>query len=102
MNSSHSSKLRVAILGATGLVGRRFVELLLDHPWFQIELLVGDKSIGEDYGTVWKRKEDALRNHYGEHFWEVRNCPPAYQHRPVSSRLCLVRDPLRLRLRAGV
>lgn len=33
------SKIPVAILGATGTVGQRYVTLLADHPWFQIELL---------------------------------------------------------------
>lgn len=29
-------KLRVGILGATGMVGQRFISLLEDHPWFQV------------------------------------------------------------------
>ena len=29
-----SEKLRVGILGATGMVGQRFMTLLADHPWF--------------------------------------------------------------------
>ncbi len=32
-------KRKVAILGATGAVGQRFIQLLQDHPWFEIEVL---------------------------------------------------------------
>ena len=28
-------KLKVGILGATGMVGQRFITLLADHPWFE-------------------------------------------------------------------
>lgn len=46
-------KLPVAILGATGAVGQRFVQLLADHPWFEIAALTGsDRSIGKPYGEV--------------------------------------------------
>ncbi len=48
-----SSKLPVAILGATGAVGQRFVQLLANHPWFEIAVLTGsDRSIGKPYGEV--------------------------------------------------
>ena len=29
-------KLRVGILGGTGMVGQRFISLLEDHPWFEV------------------------------------------------------------------
>lgn len=46
-------KLPVAILGATGAVGQRFVQLLADHPWFEIAVLTGsDRSIGKPYGEI--------------------------------------------------
>jgi aspartate-semialdehyde dehydrogenase len=48
-----SSKLPVAILGATGAVGQRFVQLLANHPWFEIAVVTGsDRSIGRRYGDV--------------------------------------------------
>lgn len=48
-----TSKLPVAILGATGAVGQRFVQLLANHPWFEIAVLTGsDRSIGKPYGAV--------------------------------------------------
>jgi aspartate-semialdehyde dehydrogenase len=44
------SKLPVAVLGATGAVGQRFVQLLADHPWFEIaELAASDRSAGKPY-----------------------------------------------------
>ncbi len=42
--------LRVGILGATGAVGQRFVQLLADHPWFEITALAASKrSAGKPY-----------------------------------------------------
>jgi aspartate-semialdehyde dehydrogenase len=44
------NKIPVAILGATGIVGQRFVQLLQDHPWFEIASLVASgKSAGQTY-----------------------------------------------------
>ena len=43
-------KISVAILGATGSVGQKFIELLANHPWFEItELCASDKSAGKKY-----------------------------------------------------
>ncbi|MGI8785719.1 MAG: aspartate-semialdehyde dehydrogenase [Acidobacteriota bacterium] len=42
---------RVAILGATGAVGQRFVDLLREHPWFEISVLAAsDQTAGKPYG----------------------------------------------------
>ena len=44
------SRIPVGILGATGAVGQRFVQLLADHPWFEIaELAASDRSAGKPY-----------------------------------------------------
>lgn len=54
-------KISVAILGATGAVGQRFVQLLAEHPWFEITALTGsDRTIGGKYGEVcrWVLDED--------------------------------------------
>jgi len=49
------SKTKVAILGATGAVGQRFVQLLENHPWFEVTALTGsERSIGKKYGEVCK------------------------------------------------
>lgn len=45
-------KLNVAILGATGAVGQRFIQLLDNHPWFQVAELVGKSSAGQRYGDA--------------------------------------------------
>jgi aspartate-semialdehyde dehydrogenase len=48
-----NSKIKVAVLGATGLVGQRFVSLLADHPWFEIAALTASaRSAGRPYGVA--------------------------------------------------
>ena len=43
-------KWRVAIVGATGMVGQRFVSLLAEHPWFDIAVLAASaRSAGKTY-----------------------------------------------------
>ncbi len=43
----------VGILGATGAVGQRFVQLLADHPWFHVAALAGsERGLGRPYGEV--------------------------------------------------
>src|SRR5258708_30190326 len=49
-------KVKVAILGATGAVGQRFVQLLENHPWFEVTALTGsDRTVGQAYesGCRW-------------------------------------------------
>ncbi len=49
----NKDKIKVAILGATGSVGQKFIELLTDHPWFKIdELAASDKSAGKKYSDA--------------------------------------------------
>ena len=44
------AKIKVGILGATGMVGQRFVQLLQNHPWFEItEVAASEKSAGLTY-----------------------------------------------------
>jgi aspartate-semialdehyde dehydrogenase len=48
---SSDRRFRVALLGATGAVGQRFVQLLSSHPWFEVTALVAsDRSAGKPYG----------------------------------------------------
>jgi aspartate-semialdehyde dehydrogenase len=43
-------KIPVAILAATGAVGQRFVQLLADHPWFEVTALAAsEKNVGKKY-----------------------------------------------------
>lgn len=60
-----SQPLRAGILGATGAVGQRFVQLLQGNPWFEITALAAsDRSVGMPYGQActWRLPGD---------------CPPA-------------------------
>ena len=54
-----SDKLRVGILGATGMVGQRFISLLENHPWFEVVVVAASaRSAGKTYeeavGGRWK------------------------------------------------
>ena len=54
-----SNKLRVGILGATGMVGQRFISLLENHPWFEVVTVAASpRSAGKTYaeavGDRWK------------------------------------------------
>jgi aspartate-semialdehyde dehydrogenase len=52
------SKIPVAILGATGTVGQKFVRLLADHPWFEPAVLAAsEQSAGKRYGDVVRWRE---------------------------------------------
>lgn len=45
--------INVGVLGATGAVGQRFVQLLADHPWFNLTTLTAsERSAGKPYGSV--------------------------------------------------
>ncbi|HEX9840161.1 MAG TPA: aspartate-semialdehyde dehydrogenase [Anaerolineales bacterium] len=47
------SQIPVAVLGATGSVGQRFISLLDNHPWFRVAALAAsDRSVGQPYGQV--------------------------------------------------
>ena len=50
----------VGIIGATGMVGQRFITLLSEHPWFNIKVLAASsRSAGKPYkeavGATWMR-----------------------------------------------
>jgi aspartate-semialdehyde dehydrogenase len=48
-----SKKYRVGILGATGMVGQRFIQLLVDHPQFEVTAVAAsDRSQGKAYGKA--------------------------------------------------
>jgi aspartate-semialdehyde dehydrogenase len=57
-------KIEVGILGATGTVGQRFVQILEEHPWFEVKwLAASDRSAG-------KRYREATS-------WQLEGAPPA-------------------------
>ena len=44
---------RVGIIGATGMVGQRFISLLKDHPWFKVTCLAASaRSAGKKYSDA--------------------------------------------------
>ncbi len=48
-----AQKLRVGIVGATGMVGQRFVTLLADHPWFEVvTVAASERSAGRSYAEA--------------------------------------------------
>ncbi|WP_026523636.1 aspartate-semialdehyde dehydrogenase [Butyrivibrio sp. MB2005] len=54
-----SEKLKVAVLGATGMVGQRFITILENHPWFEVAVVAASpRSAGKTYeesvGDRWK------------------------------------------------
>src|SRR6266566_9703109 len=50
---------RIGILGATGMVGQRFIQLLSNHPWFEIAwLAASDRSAGKTYAEACRWKLD--------------------------------------------
>jgi aspartate-semialdehyde dehydrogenase len=52
-------KIPVGILGATGVVGQRFIQMLENHPWFEVAwLAASDRSAGQLYGDAakWRLK----------------------------------------------
>jgi len=54
-----SQKIPVGILGATGVVGQRFIQMLEAHPWFEVAwLAASDRSAGQTYGNAvrWRMK----------------------------------------------
>lgn len=65
-----SEKLRVGILGGTGMVGQRFISLLENHPWFEVVCIAASpRSAGKTYeeavGGRWKMDTpmpDAVKN----------------------------------------
>jgi aspartate-semialdehyde dehydrogenase len=53
------SKYPIGILGATGMVGQRFIQLLENHPWFEVAwLAASDRSSGKAYGEAAKWRLD--------------------------------------------
>lgn len=76
----------VAILGATGYVGRTLARLLSAHPMFEIRALIGSPaSVNRMFGDVWAEKEAKLAAHYGP-IWAAKDIPEAVANQQVFSR----------------
>lgn len=65
-----SDKLKVGVIGATGMVGQRFITILADHPWFEVAVVAASAhSAGKTYGDAvdgrWKMDKpvpDGVKN----------------------------------------
>ena len=54
--------MKVAVLGATGMVGRTFVRLLSGHPWFKLDKVVAsERSAGKAYGEIIEDSPEEFR-----------------------------------------
>src|SRR5437870_11669812 len=52
-DARESERIPVAVLGATGSVGQRFVQLLESHPWFRLhEAVASERSAGKNYAEA--------------------------------------------------
>ncbi|GAH04156.1 unnamed protein product, partial [marine sediment metagenome] len=52
-----SEKIKVGILGATGIVGQNYIRLLIGHPWFEIlDVAASPRSAEKSYQEAVKEK----------------------------------------------
>src|SRR5437762_3964952 len=59
--SARTARIPVAVLGATGSVGQRFVQLLENHPWFRLhEVVASERSAGKSYADAADWRLDTL------------------------------------------
>ena len=81
------NKIKVGVLGATGSVGQKFIELLKDHPWFEItELGASERSYGKKYKEAcnWIMKSE-LQPEVSE--LKVKECIPNFESKLIFSGL---------------
>lgn len=62
-----SDKLKVAVLGGTGMVGQRFISILENHPWFEVKTIAASpRSAGKTYAEAvegrWKLDGEVPEN----------------------------------------
>ncbi|MEZ5980667.1 MAG: aspartate-semialdehyde dehydrogenase, partial [Planctomycetota bacterium] len=76
-------RIPVTVLGATGVVGQRFVRRLANHPWFRVDhLAASERSAGQRYGEAcaWRLGGEP---HGGLADLEVRACDPSAAPAPI-------------------
>jgi aspartate-semialdehyde dehydrogenase len=79
-------KQPVAILGGTGLVGRALAAALTAHPIYCLGPVLGSpQTVGSKLADVWRKKEQALEDHYGSAIWQAKPCPSSLDGVRVSS-----------------
>ena len=82
-----SRRIPVAVLGATGTVGQKFIRLLADHPWFElVAVAASEQSAGRSYGEVVRWRETTpLPQRIAD--MVVQRCAPPLEARVVFSAL---------------
>ncbi|CAM2064294.1 aspartate-semialdehyde dehydrogenase [Sulfidibacter corallicola] len=74
-----TAKKKAAILGATGAVGQRFVQLLEGHPQFEItHLCASDRNAGKRYGDAVNWQVPGKQPHYVDDL-VLRKCEPDFE-----------------------
>lgn len=82
-----TQKIKVGVLGATGMVGQRFVQLLANHPWFEIAALAAsERSVGKPYGEPAHWKQDIPIPEHVRHM-PIVDVKPGFEARLVFSGL---------------
>jgi len=77
-------RLPVAVLGATGMVGQRFIELLQGHPWFElVALAASDQHEGRPYAQVAQWRLSGSEMPTSAASLPVVSCSPEVLHREV-------------------
>ncbi|MFQ5920558.1 MAG: aspartate-semialdehyde dehydrogenase, partial [Nitrososphaerales archaeon] len=65
--------LRVAVIGATGVVGQEFIVTLNKHPWFEVNYIAAsERSAGKKYIDAIRDKSSGVMK------WHQREPVPAY------------------------
>jgi aspartate-semialdehyde dehydrogenase len=83
-----SSQIPVAVLGATGSVGQRFMSLLDQHPWFKVvALAASDRSVGRRYAEAARWILDDPMPEYARDMIVVPATPECIDARIVFSAL---------------
>ncbi len=83
-----SSQIPVAVLGATGAVGQRFISLLDNHPWFKVvALAASDRSVGQKYSSAARWILDTPMPEYSRDMVVVPATTDAVQAKIVFSAL---------------
>ena len=74
-----SEKLRVGILGGTGMVGQRFITLLENHPWFEVVLVAAS---GRSAGKLYEEAVDGR--------WKMTAPMPEFVKKMTVYDICLL------------
>jgi aspartate-semialdehyde dehydrogenase len=81
-------QIPVAVLGATGSVGQRFISLLDQHPWFKVvALAASDRSIGQPYAQACRWLLDVPMPEYARQMVVVPAAPGSIEAKIVFSAL---------------